>query len=160
MASDPDRILSLCDLLLGAAHADERLDHREQETVRELLADLSDGTLPADVEPRIRDFDPKKFDLAATAAAFKGDSADDKKRLLYLVAAVHESDEELDLAEDAYLKDLAKALELPDEALAGLTVGVEVEELKTAMTTVRKAPPPPPTPKKKRDGSVDVDLDD
>ena len=155
-----DRILALCDLLLGAAYADDRLDHREQETVRELIADLSEGGAPAEVDTRIRDFDPKKFDLATTAAAFHADSADDKKRLLYLVAAVHESDEEIDLAEDAFLKDLAAALELPAEALAGLTVGVEVEELKTAMTTVRKGPPPPPAAALRKPESVDVDLDD
>jgi uncharacterized membrane protein YebE (DUF533 family) len=152
-----DRILPICDLLLGAAHADGRLEDSEQETVRDLLADLSDGALSKEVEARIAGFDPAKFDLAAVAAQFVGDPLDDRKRLLYLVAAIHEADDELDLAEDAFMSALAKALELPDEITAGLTLTVEVEELEEHFEKVRKGPPPPPG--KKKDGSVDIDMD-
>jgi uncharacterized tellurite resistance protein B-like protein len=152
-----DRILPICDLLMGAAHADGRLEASEQATVRELLADLSAGALPAEVEARIKGFDPKSFDLAAIAAQFVGDALDDRKRLLYLVAAIHEADDELDLAEDAFMAALAKALELPASATEGLVLTVEVEELGKHFEKVRKGPPPPPG--KKKDGSVDVDMD-
>ena len=57
---------------------------------------------------RSSSFAPDKFDLKASAAAFKGDSEDDRKKLLYLVAAVNEADDEIDFAEDDYLRALAQ----------------------------------------------------
>ena len=151
-----DRILPICDLLLGAAYADGRLEASERQTVRELLSDLAGGSLPPEVATRIDKFDPKRFDLAATAAQFVRDPIDDRKRLLYLVAAIHEADDELDLAEDEFLASLAKALELPASATEGMTLSVEEQVLEESFTKVRKGPPPPPG---KRDSSVDVDLD-
>ena len=141
----PDRILPLCDLLLGAAHADQQLQDRERQEVRELLAELTGAALTKELEHRIEAFDPARFDLAATAAEFRGDPEEDRRRLLSLVAAVHDADDELDLAEDDYLR-----------ALAGLTLEIEVEELRGSLDQVRKGPPPPP---KQAAGSVDVDLD-
>ncbi|MBK9034560.1 MAG: TerB family tellurite resistance protein [Myxococcales bacterium] len=148
-----DRLLPLCDLLLGAAHADGRLDQRERDAVRDLLTELCDGAVPPEIEACIAGFDPARFDLRAAAAPFRGDSIDDRKRVLYLVDAVNDADEELDLAEDTFLRALASALDLPATALAGLTVEVEVEvDLKGALAKVRKGPPPIPG------ASVDVDL--
>jgi uncharacterized tellurite resistance protein B-like protein len=152
----PDRIVPLCDLLLGAAYADQQFEAREREEVRALLADLSGATLTAELENRIATFDPKTFDLAKTAAEFKTDDPDDRRRLLFLVAAINDADEEVDLAEDEYLRALAAALDLPASALQGLTVEIEVEELREDFAKVRKGPPPPPG---KKAGSVDVDLD-
>ncbi|MBK7074502.1 MAG: TerB family tellurite resistance protein [Myxococcales bacterium] len=151
-----DRLLPICDLLMAAAHADGRLDQREADVVRELLADLVDGALPPAVDARIAGFDPKAFTLATAAAAFRGDPLDERKRLLYLVDAVQEADDELDLAESSFLAALAKALEVPADAVAGLTLEVEVEELKQALATVRRGPPPIPG---RRGDDVDVDLD-
>src|ERR1051325_7330524 len=99
-----DRILPLCDILLGAAHADARFEDRERDEIREMLADLSGAKLPTEVEARIAAFDPAK-----TAAAFKADDVDERRRLLFLVAAVNDADHELDLDEDAYLRALAAA---------------------------------------------------
>jgi uncharacterized tellurite resistance protein B-like protein len=149
-----DRIAPLCDLLLGAAYADRELKDVEDDELRAMLVDLSGGELTTELEARIAGFEPDGFDLAATAAAFRDDPADDRRRLLFLVAAIHDADDEIDLAEDEYLRALAKALALPDDALAGLTVDVEVEELREDFAKVRRGPPPPP----RRDGSVDVDL--
>ena len=150
-----DRILPLCELLLGAAYADKELKDQEKDEVRSLLEGLA-GELPTEVEMKIAGFDPTSFDLKSSAAPFKGDSEDDRKKLLYLVSAVNEADDEIDFAEDDYLRDLAAALELPKSALAGLTVEVETEELKETFKQVRKGPPPPPPPKS---ASVDVDMD-
>ena len=150
-----DRILPLCDLLLGAAYADEHLDDKERDEVRALLEELA-GELPTEVEVKIASFDPKQFDLAASAAEFKSDSEDDRKKLLFLVSAVIEADEEIDFSEDDYLRALATALGLPSSALAGLTVDVETEELKQTFQQVRKGPPPPPKSAKQ---SFDVDMD-
>lgn len=140
-----DRILPLCDLLLGAAYADHQLHAKEKAEVRALLADLG-GALPAEVDARIASFDPQRFDLAAAAAPFRGDSQDDRRKLLFLVSAIHEADDELDLAEDDYLRALAGALDLPAAALAGLTVDVESESLEQTFAAVRRPPPPPPKP--------------
>jgi uncharacterized membrane protein YebE (DUF533 family) len=150
-----DRILPLCDVLLGAAYADREVRDAERDEVRALLEDLA-GDLPTEVELRIASFDPAAFDVAATAKTFAGDSEDDRKKLLFLASAVIESDDEIDLAEDDYLRALANALALPASALDGLIVDVETEELKQTFQQIRKGPPPPP---KSKAASVDVDLD-
>ena len=150
----PDRILPLCDLLLGAAHADKQFKDRERDEVREMLADLTGTDLTKELEDRIAGFDPARFDLAATAAEFRADPEADRKRLLYLVAAVHDADEEIDFAEDDYLRALATGLALPASALAGLVLDVEVEVVRQDFAKVRKGPPPPP---KTGAGAADVD---
>ena len=157
MSSLSDRIGPLCDLLLGAAYADSHFKDREREEVTGMLADLTGGTLPPEIEQQINTFDPKAFDLLRSAGAFAADSDDDRRKILFLVAAVNDADEEVDFSEDEYLRDLAGALFLPADALAGLTVDVEVEELRETFEKVRKGPPPPPPPKK--NASVDVDMD-
>ena len=150
-----DRLVPLCDVLLGAAYADGQLAEAERAELRALIEDLA-GKLPADVDLRINQFDPKKFDLTAATAPFRGDPEDERRKLLFLVGAVIDADEEVDLAEDDYLRALAKALGLPPSALDGLTVEVEAEEIKQTFAAVRKGPPPPP---KGKSSSVDVDLD-
>ena len=140
-----DRILPLCDLLLGAAYADGRLESVEQDTVRDTLKDLMNvDELPEQVEAWINGFDPETFNLDDSAGAFKDDSIDDKKKVLYLVEAIHEADDELDFAEDAYLQDLARALDFPAAGLKGMTVHIESEELRAGFEKVRKGPPPLP----------------
>lgn len=152
-----DRISPLCDLLLGAAYADDDFKDRERDEVKEMLADLSGEKLTKELEDQIAKFDPKKFNVAATAENFHADTEDDRKRVLFLVAAINEADDEIDFSEDEYLRALAKALNLPDSALIGLTIDVEVEDLKKDFAKVRKGPPPPP--KQKKAESVDVDID-
>ncbi len=151
-----DRTLAICDLLLGAAHADSQFTDRERVTVRELLADLfGSEKLPSEVEARIDLFQAEKFDVAAAAQPFQGDSEDEKKKLLYLVAAVHEADEELDFAEDDYMRALGKALAMSDDALDDLVIDVESEDLAEDFQALRKAPPPVPG-----SSTVDIDMDD
>src|SRR5258708_29442 len=130
-----DRILPLCDLLLGAAYADKELRAQEKEEVRALIADLA-GEVSKEGEARIATFDPKRFDLAAAAKPFEADSQDERRKLLFLVSAVNESDDEIDFAEDEYLRALAKELGLPASALQGLTVDVEAEDLKQTFQVV------------------------
>jgi uncharacterized tellurite resistance protein B-like protein len=146
MALASDRIVPLCDILLGAAFADDVLHDSEKDEVRGLLADLA-GDLPPEVDARIFTFDPKTFDLTAAVKPFRNDSEDDRKKLLVLVSTVIEADSEIDLAEDEYLRDLARALGLPASALGGLTVEIEAEALEQAFVAVRKGPPPPPKKK-------------
>lgn len=154
--SATDRLLPLCDLLMAAAHADGTLDDREDDVVRELLAEWIDGELPAEAELRLAQFDPTRFDLAAAARPFLADPLDVRKRVLYLVDAVTEADDELDLAEGAFTSKLAAALQVPAAELSGLTLDVEVEEIKQTFATVRRGPPPIPG---QRLDDVDLDLE-
>jgi hypothetical protein len=62
------------------------------------------------------------------------------------VSAITEADEEIDLAEDDYIRALADALEVPDDARDGLTL--EIETLRDDLARVRKEPPPPPPGKR------------
>ena len=153
-----DRIAPLCDLLLGAAYADEQFKEREREEVRAMLVDLSGAKLTPELEDQIAKFDPKAFDLAKTAGAFATDDEDARRRLLFLVAAVNDADDEVDFAEDEYLRALSNALFLPADALKGLTIEMEEEEQREVFQQIRKGPPPPP-PAAKKAASVDVDLD-
>jgi len=153
-----DRISPLCDLLLGAAYADDNFADREDDEVRGLLQDLSGGELSSEIEAQIAKFDPKAFDLLKTAGAFLSDSEEDRRKLLFLVAAVNDADEEHDFAEDEYLRDLASALFLPADALKGIVIEMEVEQQREVFQKIRKGPPPPPPGAKKAE-SVDVDMD-
>jgi uncharacterized tellurite resistance protein B-like protein len=138
-----DRILPLCDLLLGAAFADQHLHDKEKEEVRALLGDLV-GEVPPEVDAHIVAFNPRAFDLAGAVTPFLSDSEDDRKKLVVLASAIVEADGEHDFAEDDYLRALAAALGLPASALDGLTADITEEELQDTFAQVRKRPPPPP----------------
>ena len=146
MASpDLDRSLAICDLLLGAAHADSFFHDEERQRVREILAQMhGDEALPPELEAHIDAFTPEGFDLALAAAGFRGDPVDERRKLLHLVSAIHDADEELDLDEDDYLRALGAALDLPDEELHGLALEFEVGELHDSFTSLRSVPPPIP----------------
>jgi len=125
-----DHLPQIADLLMGAAYADSALSGRETETVRRLLGELlGHGVVPAELDARVRQFDAKKLDLRATVAPFAGEPAEAKRKLLELIAVVHDADDELDLAEDQYLKDAAAALGIAPDAIKDLALDVEVSAL-------------------------------
>ena len=142
MASKGDRIFPLCELLLGAAYADDALDERERAEVRALLAEYA-GEMRVEVEACIASFDPAQFDLATTASAFRDDPEEDRHRLLRLVTTVCEADDQLDFAENDYLRAVATALGLPASALHGLII--DIEEVAETFQAVRRGPPPVPS---------------
>ncbi len=133
-----DRIFPLCELLLGAAYADGELHPKETTEIRALLVELA-GEARVEVEACIASFEPAKFDMSNLVGYFAGDSEADRKKLLLLVSTVIEADEVTDLAENDYLRALADALKLPASALEGLTVDVEIEEVRETFKAVRKA---------------------
>lgn len=140
-----DRILEIVDLLLGAAYADKDYRPEEEKTVRKLLGDLlGDPKLPDQVEAQLRAFTRETFDIDEAAAAFIDDAPEQKLKLLELVAAVHDADEEVHLDEDQYLKDLADSVGVPHDDIKHLTLHVEVEALRVSFAELRKTPPPLP----------------
>ena len=124
-----DRIFPLCELLLGAAYADEHLHKREKTEIRSLLCELT-GELRVEVEACIASFDPAKFQLGNVIGVFIDDPEEERLRLLRLASSVIEADDEIDYRENEYLRALATALQLPDSALEGLVVDLELEEVK------------------------------
>lgn len=138
-----DRIYPLCELLLGAAYADQELHKLEKVEVKSLLTEMA-GERMIEVEACIGSFEPEKFDMKTTAAVFRDDPEADRQKLLMLVSTVIEADDEIDFAENDYLCALADALGLPDSALSGLTLDVEIEEIQETFTHI--APPPIPKP--------------
>src|SRR5436190_145698 len=124
-----DRLPLVADLLMDAAHADARLEGEEKKTVRRLLRELLGApALPIDLDFRVEEFEPARFDLAATAGAFARDSDAVKRRLLELLAAVHAADGELDFAEDEQLRRVGAALGLGQEQYDDLLVTI-VDEI-------------------------------
>ncbi len=138
----------IADLLMGAAFADNRLDGREYAAVKKLLAEVVDAEeLPADMEARLKAFNNKTFDPSEAAKSLMLTEDTEKRKLIELVAAVTEADEVLDFDEDAYLKQVAEALEMPKEAYADLSIEIlSVENLQDAGSKLLE-PPPPPTDK-------------
>jgi hypothetical protein len=75
---------------------------------------------------------------------FRDDPEEDRRKLLLLASTVIEADDQIDLAENEYLRELASLLDLPPSALDGLVVDVEIEEVKDTFQAVRSGPPPLP----------------
>jgi uncharacterized tellurite resistance protein B-like protein len=137
-------LLVVTDILLGAAHADGSSDGTEVIAVRDLLKELHGGKdLPADIEARITGFDPKKFKLEASAAEFKKTSKLEGRKLLELCCTIRDADEEIDFAEDEYIKSVGKALGMKASEFADLTLDYEVEEV-AAKLGAKSMPPKPP----------------
>ena len=141
--SNSDRIFPLCELLLGAAYADGQFQKQEKTEIRALLTELA-GEMRVEVEACIASFEPEKFKLDSIIGVFRDDTEEERQKLLLLVSTVIEADDEIDLAENLYLRDLATALALPASALKGLVLDIEIEAVKETFHAVRKGPPPLP----------------
>jgi uncharacterized tellurite resistance protein B-like protein len=134
-----DRIFDVADLMMGAAYADAKLEGAEKATIRRLLREiLAVATLPMDLDVHIDSWKQEGFDLAKTAAAFTDDTPAMKRKLLDLLSAVHAADEEFDLAEDAYLRQVGAAIGLPEERFRDLVATViDERNLSQEMEAVR-----------------------
>src|SRR5262249_14291730 len=106
-----DRLPLVADLLMEAAHADDRL-HREEKDAgtSRLWGTVEVPTLPMDLAFHIDEFNAKGFDRGNATRAFANDPPELKKRLLELIATVHAADGEIDFAEDAHLRAVGEAL--------------------------------------------------
>lgn len=118
-------IEQITQLLLGAAYADKRLAGAEITRIRSLVSTLLGGAeVPDGLLRLINTFSPAAFNVQQVAAGLDGLSQEDKRKLLELVASVNDADEELDLAEDIYLRTVAAALGLPQEEFSDLTLEI------------------------------------
>jgi uncharacterized tellurite resistance protein B-like protein len=124
-----DRLPLVADLLMDAAHADDTLEGEEKAAVKRILREILEApTLPMDLDFRIEEFAPEKFDLAATAGAFANEPPAIKRRLLELCAVVHAADGEIEFSEDEQLRRVAEALGMPADSYDDMLVTI-VEEI-------------------------------
>ena len=134
---------SITDLLMGAAHADGHLDGREMQRVRELLRVATNtAVLDAGLKARMRAFKPGALEIGAVVGQLGLTSAEEKRQLLELIAAVHEADDTWDFSEDEYLRAVARAMDVPASAYADLTM----EDLHIEVIGASLLPPPLPKP--------------
>ena len=141
--SDHAPLAALADLLLGAAHADGSGATVEVDAVRALLTELAgEGGLPEPVAARIAAFELGALDVEGAAKTLTGSGLVTARQVLELCCKVRDADEEIDLAEDDYMRKVGAALGLAASDFADLTVEVEIEELKKAFAG--SLPPPPP----------------
>jgi len=147
-----DRSELIADLLMGAALADSHLDGRELDSVKKLLCEaMGRLILPPELEERLDSFDMEQLDVSATVAELSLGTAAQKRYLLELIAAVHDADEVRDLDEDAYLRQVAAALQVPEGEYADLALDV-ISIVEIGMSLMPPplpgpAPKPPPLPK-------------
>lgn len=146
MKSVTERLLIITDLLLGAAYSDKKLRGEEEQTVRKLLSRMIAGrALPKEVEARIESFPVETFSLEKAAVDFAKDPPIQKRKLLELVAHIHEADGEIDIEEDAYLRSLGAALGMKESEYKDLVLEYEeVEEHLRASLLELVGPPPVP----------------
>jgi hypothetical protein len=129
----------IADLLMGAAYADNHLDGRELQTVKELLAKVMRvEQLPAQMEGRLSAFKPEGFDPAAAAKSLELSDEETKRHLIELIAAVHEADEEIDFDENVYLETVAYALEMARNTFSDLSLEISIEDLQEAGDSLLK----------------------
>lgn len=122
-------IETITDLLLGAAYADKRLEGDELASITAMLCKLlGTDTLPKAQSDRLTGFNPAKFDVKAAAGRLRFESPENKRKVLELIASVSESDSELDMAEDAYLRKVAVGMGLSESDIADLTIEVLEED--------------------------------
>ncbi|WAS91959.1 TerB family tellurite resistance protein [Nannocystis punicea] len=118
-------IETITQLLLGAAYADKRLSGAEITRIRSLVSTLLGGAeVPESLLRQINTFSPAAFNVQQVASGLDDLSPEDKRKLLELVASVNDADEELDLAEDIYLRTVAAALGLAQEEYSDLTLEI------------------------------------
>ena len=86
------------------------------------------GEPPAERSAQLRSFNPGAFNVHSVAATLHGLDPADKRKLLELIASVNDADDELDLAEDAYLRHVALGMGVPESEIADLTLDVLDDE--------------------------------
>lgn len=112
-------------ILVGAAHADGKVQMEEEAIILQLLAGLLDqDELPQELVDHLGAFDAGSFSLEPSCKALALDTPERRRELLALVAQVTEVDEIHDLDESHYIKQVARAIGASPEEYRDLTVDV------------------------------------
>jgi putative colanic acid biosynthesis UDP-glucose lipid carrier transferase len=120
---DYDSVRPVANLLLGAAHADEKYCEAEQQSVRGLLCQLiGRSELPEVLSKQLEEFDPQRFDLQQAIVDFRDRAHTSPRRMLELTRKVCDADGILDIREDNYMIALALALSLAPAEYRDLVV--------------------------------------
>lgn len=138
-----ERVAAICDLLLGAAYADESFDQQEKAVIRKYLGELASDEELVTLNERIETFSMDSFDFDSVVETFVNDSSDDKHQLIKVLAAVHTADDEHDIGEDEYLRKVASSLALDAQDLKELVLDYQVETLREHLEKLRTPPPIP-----------------
>lgn len=105
------QLIAIAELMLGAAHADGKVDWAERSAIGKTLTDfVGQGQLPQQVRDAIEAFDIATFDLRKPCADLVLCTSRDRKELLALVSAVTDADAVLTRPERAYLGGIARAI--------------------------------------------------
>lgn len=135
----------ISDLFLGMAHADGQFTEDERIYVRKQLEDLlCVDELPQSLREHVDRFDPRAFDMAATAKRLAADPPMRLRRVMELVAFVAVSDGVLSAAEDAFIRDLGSALGLAPVQYRDLTLEHESRHARRTFTRMAVVPLPDP----------------
>lgn len=122
-------------LLLGAAYADKRLEGAEVARIEQILRAVLGEEPPDEVTGLLRSFSPAAFNVHSVSATLASLDPADKRKLLELIASVNDADDELDLAEDTYLRHVALGLGVPEADIADLVLDVRDDEELFGMLT-------------------------
>jgi uncharacterized tellurite resistance protein B-like protein len=115
-----NQLQSMAQLLLGAAWADKELHGLEEAAVDRILKGLVEGgKLPAVVTDYVDAFDPENASIDDAVSGLGLDDIDDRRAVLELVVAVIDADFTYDFKEGDYLKDVAAALDIPEDEYKG-----------------------------------------
>lgn len=115
-----NQLQALAQLLLGAAWADNELHGLEEAAVDRILKGLVEGgKLPAVVTDYVDSFDPEHASIDEAVAGLDLEGGDDQRAVLELVVAVIDADFTYDFKEGDYLKEVAAALDIPEDEYKG-----------------------------------------
>ena len=117
-----ESLMSLGELLLGAAYADGECDGSEMDAIRAILARHNGGDLPEAVIAVLVGFDIDRFDLKRAASRLDTSTSEARRRVLVLVAEVIDADDQLTSDEDGYLRQVAQAIGAEQADTQGLIV--------------------------------------
>ena len=120
---------TITDLLLGAAYADKRLEGDEIDAITTKLCKiLGTDSLPDAQGARLKSFNPAKFDADTAAASLESETTEHKRKILELIASINESDDEIDMDEDAYLRKVAAGMGMSEAQISDLTIEMIEED--------------------------------
>jgi uncharacterized tellurite resistance protein B-like protein len=104
-------VKAVASILMGAAHADGSVTRDEAGEVRKILEELfGEKPLPDFLVDHLLTFNPRTFDLATTCAGIRLQGPEERRGLLSLLARIIEADGIYDLAEDSYLRRVAREI--------------------------------------------------